>query len=285
MTNSMTAFAQVKSDDIIWEIRSVNQRYLDMSFRMPESFRIIETSLREKVKAYISRGKLDCTLHISNEEANSNLILDEELLATLGNLQNLIERKTGALPTTNAFDLLHWPGVIKEPSVDNSKQFDIARGLFEQGMDKLQIMRKTEGEALGGIVEEKLNQFANKLAIIRGNTPKILTEYQNKVRSRISNLSLELELDEGRLEQELVLIANKSDIAEEIDRLDTHILEIRKTLQSKESIGRRLDFLMQELNRETNTLSSKTLSAGTSLSAVDMKVLIEQMREQIQNIE
>tara|TARA_A100000164_G_scaffold349175_1_gene351929 strand:+ start:355 stop:816 length:462 start_codon:yes stop_codon:yes gene_type:complete len=152
-----------------------------------------------------------------------------------------------------------------------------------QGIDKIQIVRKSEGEALGSIIEEKLERLANKLDIIRGKTPKILAEYQEKLRFRVSQLTTEY--DEGRLEQELVLIANKFDIAEEIDRLDTHIKETRKTLRSGESIGRRLDFLMQELNREANTLSSKALSAGNSLSAVDMKVLIEQMREQIQNIE
>ena len=283
MINSMTAFAQVKIDDIIWEIRSVNHRYLDMSFRMPESFRSIETSLRAIAKSQISRGKLDCTLHISNEESGSKLILDEELLATLKCLQDQITKKTGALPSTNALDLLGWPGVIKEPTVGKSEKFDIAERLFVQGIDKIQKMRKSEGEALGSIVEGKLEQLANKLDIIRDNTPKILNDYQEKLRFRVSQLPSEY--DEGRLEQELVLIANKFDIAEEIDRLDTHIKEIRKTLRSGESIGRRLDFLMQELNREANTLSSKALSAGNSLSAVDMKVLIEQMREQIQNIE
>ena len=254
-----------------------------MSFRMPESFRSIETSLRAIAKSQISRGKLDCTLHISNEESGSKLILDEELLATLKCLQDQITKKTGALPSTNALDLLGWPGVIKEPTVGKPEKFEIAERLFVQGIDKIQKMRKSEGEALGSIVEGKLEQLANKLDIIRDNTPKILNDYQEKLRLRVSQLPSEY--DEGRLEQELVLIANKFDIAEEIDRLDTHIKEIRKTLRSGESIGRRLDFLMQELNREANTLSSKALSAGNSLSAVDMKVLIEQMREQIQNIE
>ena len=283
MTNSMTAFAQVKSDDIIWEIRSVNHRYLDISFRMPESFRSIETSLRAIAKSQISRGKLDCTLHIRNKESSSKLVLDEDLLATLKYLQDLITKKTGALPSTNALDLLGWPGVIREPAVGKEKKCEIAEKLFVQGIDKIQIVRKSEGEALGSIIEEKLERLANKLDIIRGKTPKILAEYQEKLRFRVSQLTTEY--DEGRLEQELVLIANKFDIAEEIDRLDTHIKETRKTLRSGESIGRRLDFLMQELNREANTLSSKALSAGNSLSAVDMKVLIEQMREQIQNIE
>ena len=283
MTNSMTAFAQVKIDDLIWEIRSVNHRYLDISFRMPESFRSMETSLRAIAKSQISRGKLDCTLHISNKESSSKLVLDEELLATLKYLQDLITKKTGALPSTNALDLLGWPGVIKEPAAGKEKKCEIAEKLFVQGIDKIQMVRKSEGEALGSIIEEKLERLANKLDIIRGKTPKILAEYQEKLRFRVSQLTTEY--DEGRLEQELVLIANKFDIAEEIDRLDTHIKEIRKTLRSGESIGRRLDFLMQELNREANTLSSKALSAGNSLSAVDMKVLIEQMREQIQNIE
>ncbi|MAI41290.1 MAG: YicC family protein [Gammaproteobacteria bacterium] len=283
MTNSMTAFAQVKADNIIWEIRSLNHRYLDISFRMPESFRCIETSLRAIAKTQIFRGKLDCTLYVSNEESHSNLTLDEDLLAKLKDLQNLITKKVGALPTNNALDLLHWPGVIKEPQSGTFSQLETSKKLFGVGVKKLQVMRKNEGEELGHIVEEKLEQLASKVSDIRNTTPNILNEHQERLRSRVSELSLEC--DTGRLEQELVILANKSDIAEEIDRLDTHIREIRNTLRLGESIGRRLDFLMQELNREANTLSSKALSTGTTLSAVDMKVLIEQMREQIQNIE
>ena len=283
MTSSMTAFVQVKNDDIIWEIRSVNHRYLDVSFRIPESFRAIETPLRAIVKTNISRGKLDCTLHISNGEACSNVALDEELLGTLKNLQDLITKKTGARPTANALDLLRWPGVVKELTLDRTEQLNVAERLFEHGIEQLQSVRKSEGKALGSIVEEKLELLAQKVNTIRDKTPKILADYQKKLKSRVAQLTSEF--DEGRLEQELVFIANKFDIAEEVDRLDTHIQEIRKILQSEDSIGRRLDFLMQELNREANTLSSKTLSSGNSLSAVDMKVLIEQMREQIQNIE
>ena len=283
MTNSMTAFVQVKNDDIIWEIRSVNHRYLDVSFRIPESFRAIETPLRAIVKTNISRGKLDCTLHISNGESSSNVALDETLLDTLKNLQELITKKTGALPTNNALDLLRWPGVIKEMTLNRSEQLNVAERLFKQGIEQLQLVRKSEGQALGNIVKEKLELLAQKVNTIRDKTPKLLADYQKKLKSRVSQLTSEF--DEGRLEQELVFIANKFDIAEEVDRLDTHIQEIRKILQSEDSIGRRLDFLMQELNREANTLSSKTLSSGNSLSAVDMKVLIEQMREQIQNIE
>ena len=219
----------------------------------------------------------------SNEESGAKLILDEELLATLKYLQDQITKKTGALPSTNALDLLGWPGVIKEPTVGKPEKFEIAERLFVQGIDKIQKMRKSEGEALGSIVEGKLEQLANKLDIIRDKTPKILIDYQDKLRFRVSQLPSEY--DEGRLEQELVFIANKFDIAEEVDRLDTHIQEIRKLLQSEDSIGRRLDFLMQELNREANTISSKSHALFTSSSSVNLKVLIEQMREQIQNIE
>ena len=279
----MTAFVQVKNDDISWEIRSVNHRYLDVSFRIPESFRAIETPLRAIVKTSISRGKLDCTLHLSNGESSPNVALDEALLETLKNLQDLITKKTGALPSTNALDLLRWPGVVKEVTLNRTEQLNVAKKLFEQGIEQLQLVRKSEGQALGCIVKEKLELLAQKVNTIRDKTPKILADYQKKLKSRVSQLSSEF--DEGRLEQELVFIANKFDIAEEVDRLDTHIQEIRNILQSEDSIGRRLDFLMQELNREANTLSSKTLSSGNSLSAIDMKVLIEQMREQIQNIE
>ena len=177
----MTAFVQVKNDDIIWEIRSVNHRYLDVSFRIPESFRAIETPLRAIVKTNISRGKLDCTLHISNGESSSNVALDETLLDTLKNLQELITKKTGALPTNNALDLLRWPGVIKEMTLNRSEQLNVAERLFKQGIEQLQLVRKSEGQALGSIVKEKLELLAQKVNTIRDKTPKLLADYQKKL--------------------------------------------------------------------------------------------------------
>ena len=283
MTNSMTAFAQVSGDNISWEIRSVNQRYLDVTFRMPESLRILEASLRSMTKAIVSRGKIDCTLRLTNDDAHPALTLDEGLLATITNLQEEIAAKSGTTPTKNALDLLRWPGVIKEPEQDVNSQCETAKALFADAMRSLVSMRAKEGCELQRIIEEKLHELATRVSEIRNATPKILANHQQKVRDKLAELSSEA--DPARLEQELVLIANKSDIAEELDRLDTHISEIRNTLTLSESIGRRLDFLMQELNRETNTLSSKALHTDTTLSTVDMKVLIEQMREQIQNIE
>ena len=283
MTNSMTAFAQVSADNISWEIRSVNQRYLDIRFRMPESLYILEAPLMAMTKSFVSRGKIDCTLRLTNDDARPALTLDEGLLATITDLQEEIAAKSGTKPTKNALHLLRWPGVIKEPEQNVNSLCEKAKALFADAMASLVSMRAKEGSELQRIIEEKLKLLATRTNEIRDTTPKILANHQQKVRAKLAELSSEG--DPTRLEQELVLIANKSDIEEELDRLDTHISEIRNTFTLSESIGRRLDFLMQELNRETNTLSSKALDTNTTLSTVDMKVLIEQMREQIQNIE
>ena len=283
MTYSMTAFAQVSADDISWEIRSVNQRYLDITFGMPESLRVLEAPLRAKAKSFVSRGKIDCTLRLNNDSALPALTLDEGLLTALTDLQSKIASISGTQPTRNALDLLRWPGIIKEPEQDVDSQCETAKTLFKDAMERLISMRATEGNELQRIIEEKLQQLAVRVSEVRSAMPAILAEHQQKIRNKLAELSTDA--DPFRLEQELVLLANKSDIAEELDRLDTHITEIRNTLTLDESIGRRLDFLMQELNRETNTLSSKALDTDTTLTTVDMKVLIEQMREQIQNIE
>ncbi len=250
---------------------------------MPESLYILEAPLMAMTKSFVSRGKIDCTLRLTNDDARPALTLDEGLLATITDLQEEIAAKSGTKPTKNALHLLRWPGVIKEPEQNVDSLCETAKTLFADAMASLVSMRAKEGSELQRIIEEKLKLLAARTKEIRDTTPKILANHQQKVRAKLAELSSEA--DPTRLEQELVLIANKSDIEEELDRLDTHISEIRNTFTLSESIGRRLDFLMQELNRETNTLSSKALDTNTTLSTVDMKVLIEQMREQIQNIE
>lgn len=283
MTKSMTAFAQVEAGSVSWEIRSVNQRYLDVTFRLPESMRVLETELRSLTKSFVSRGKIDCVLRMSNSEAATNLAIDESLLQAINRLQGLVAEKTDSKKSDNALELLRWPGVITEPVADLDSQFDAVKTLFVSAIEQLVSMRQTEGSALAQIIEEKLLAFGDMVKEIRQSQPTIIADHQQKLKNRLAELATEA--DPGRLEQELVLIANKSDIAEELDRLDTHINEVRNTFSQEGAIGRRLDFLMQELNREANTLSSKSLDTITTFSAVDMKVLIEQMREQIQNIE
>lgn len=283
MTKSMTAFAQAEARNVSWEIRSVNQRYLDVTFRLPELMRVLETELRALTKSFVSRGKIDCVLRVSDDQTTIKLAVDEQLLQAIDGLQDIVAQKTNSNRSNNALELLRWPGVIKEPTPNLDSQFDVVRSLFSKAIEQLVAMRRTEGDALTHIIEEKLLVFGDMVKMIRQSQPKIIEDHQEKLKTKLAELTAEA--DPGRLEQELVLMANKSDIAEELDRLDTHISEIRNTLHQKGAIGRRLDFLMQELNREANTLSSKSLDTMTTFSAVDMKVLIEQMREQIQNIE
>jgi uncharacterized protein (TIGR00255 family) len=222
-------------------------------------------------------------LRLSDNQAAIKLAVDESLLQAIDGLQDIVAEQTNSKRSDNALELLRWPGIIKEPAPDLDSQFDAVRSLFSDAIEQLVTMRRTEGDALTQIIDEKLLVFGDMVKGIRQSQPKIIADHQQKLKTKLAELATEA--DPGRLEQELVLIANKSDIAEELDRLDTHINEVRNTLGQKGAIGRRLDFLMQELNREANTLSSKSLDTVTTFSAVDMKVLIEQMREQIQNIE
>ncbi len=281
MTKSMTAFALAESPGVTWELRSVNQRYLDVTFRMPESLRVLEIELRGIVKSKLHRGKVDCVLRLNSGGEDQSLEIDEELLGSLARLQERVAELTDSHPSKSALDLLRWPGVLREP--DRDAQHQVVTSLFAQAIDDLITMRQREGAELQRLIEEKLEQFAAMVDSIRAISPGVIREHQRKMAARLAELAVDA--DPGRLEQEMVIIANKADIAEEFDRLDTHILEVRNTLAQTGAIGRRLDFLMQELNREANTLSSKALATDTSLTAVDLKVTIEQMREQVQNIE
>jgi uncharacterized protein (TIGR00255 family) len=282
-TMSMTAFAQIERNNVAWEIRSVNQRYLDVTFRMPEPLRFLEVALRSEMKKLLHRGKIDCVLRISAEDDSPRLDLDEPLLRALRQLESQVADVTDNSQPAQALEYLRWPGVIREPHADKDSQHQLIRTLFDEAIHNLIEMRAREGTELQRIIEDRLTQFSEMVSTIRRNAPLMVEEHQKKLRARLAEL--QMDADPGRLEQEMVLIAHKSDILEEIDRLDTHIAEVRKTLQQQGTIGRRLDFLMQELNREANTLSSKAITSETTLLAVDMKVVIEQMREQIQNIE
>ncbi len=281
MTKSMTAFAQIERDGVSWEIRSVNHRYLDISFRMSDSMRTLEPALRTLIKSRVTRGKLDCTLRTDETPLAGNLELDEALVQRLSGLASRVNDITGHDQQDNALEYLKWPGVIRESSSnDNSDAVVLA---FEHTLDQLQHMRGREGALLAQIIEEKLTKISQMVGVVRQSAPAILAGQQKRTLDKLAEMNVIA--DPGRLEQEMVLAAQKADIAEELDRLDTHIVEVRKTLAEDGTVGRRLDFLMQELNREANTLSSKAIATESSLHAVDMKVMIEQMREQIQNIE
>jgi len=284
MTKSMTAFTRLEKESVSWELRSVNHRYLDVTIKMPERLRSLEVGLRTALKKHLKRGKVDCLLKV---EAESNTVealsLNEPQLLKLIEVVKRAESIAGMQNSANIVDLVRWPGVLQEQQVDLGELASSVNLGFEEALVSLIDMRAREGAELGRIILEKLTELEAIVAVVRGEVPIIAARQKQKILDRLSELSSGA--DENRLEQELVYLAQKGDVAEELDRLDTHIEEIRGALASDEPSGRRLDFLMQELNREANTLSSKAVAANTSIQAVELKVIIEQMREQIQNIE
>jgi uncharacterized protein (TIGR00255 family) len=283
MAKSMTAFARVELNNISWEIRSVNQRYLDVSFRMPEPYRSTEITLKNSLRQQVHRGKIDCSLWVSKEIIQTSLSVDDQLVASLLSATKQINQITGFGHDIDAMEILRWPGVIVDKEPDSGDERDDITQAFKDGIQMLVDMRQREGDELKNIVLAQLGELKKIVDSVRAEVPAISLQQQQKLQNRLAKIKVEV--DVGRLEQELVYMAQKSDIAEELDRLDTLVEEVKHTLEQANPIGRRLDFLMQELNREANTLSSKATVSNTSLQAVDLKVLIEQMREQVQNIE
>ena len=284
MTKSMTAFARSESGHISWEIRSVNHRYLEVGLKVPEAFRSLEISLRNKLKARLNRGKIDCQLRIGHSQASeASLSIDEKLLEDLTGALATIIPKLETVAPVNPLEVLKWPGILSEPTEDEESIKKTVVELFDSALAQLIEMRSSEGAELRKIILEKLADLRSIVDQAATEAPIISARQRDKMISKLNDLKIEA--DPGRIEQELVIMAQKSDVAEELDRLNTHIEEVSATLDSTEAVGRRLDFLMQELNREANTLSSKAVATNTTIQAVELKVAIEQMREQIQNIE
>ena len=288
MTASMTAFARQEQTTpwgaIVWEIRSVNHRYLETHFRLPENLRDLEPALREKLRKSFARGKLEISLNFRPDtEKSQNFCVNTELVQQLGQALSEVQNTLGQSSNPNPIELLKWPGVLQTAEVDYPQVKSIALNLFQQAIEQLQSMRKQEGDALKQIIEQRLSRVNEITTEIRTHLPSIMAQQKQKLQRRIDEAKAELE--PGRLEQELVLLLQKADVDEELDRLLTHVNEVTRTLNQDSAIGRRLDFLMQELNREANTLSSKAIDTDVTQTAVELKVLIEQMREQIQNIE
>src|SRR5690554_3522619 len=287
MTRSMTAFTRQEQQHpwgtLIWELRSVNHRYLEPHFRLPESLRDIEGRLREQLRHRLSRGKVECTLRFVPERSTESMQVDrvraQEVITALEQVCELLPE---ARPI-NPMEVMAWPGVLQESSLDMTEVRAQASELFAQALQDLVAGREREGAELVTLIEQRLDAIDRITADVSALMPKILQGQRDNLRMRLSELAAEL--DSARLEQEIVLLAQKADVDEETDRLRTHVQEVRRVLKQKGPVGRRLDFLMQELNREANTLSSKSIVAATTRSAVELKVLIEQMREQIQNIE
>ena len=287
MIYSMTAFAhlEIKKEwgNAVWEIRSVNQRFLETYFRLPEVFRHLEMGLRERLRNSLTRGKVECSLRVELAQASNNKIAlnndyAEQVIASLKTLQSIAGE--GEI---NLVDVLRYPGVVDAQSqdLDQSTQ-DLLAG-FEQILADFIAMRGREGENLQAIIQQRLDSIAEIAQSVQQQMPEVLQWQKDRLQQRFEELNLQL--DPQRLEQEMVLTAQRVDVAEELDRLQLHVKETSSILKKGGAVGRKLDFMMQELNRESNTLASKSINADITNSAVELKVLIEQMREQIQNLE
>jgi uncharacterized protein (TIGR00255 family) len=285
--HSMTAFARRESAEawgtLVWELRSVNHRYLEPGFRLPETFRFLETGLREQLRNSLQRGKVDFTLQFQPAVNREALAVDAELAQRYVAAAESIQRMLSAPAPLSAADILFRPGVLCESGPDREAVGAAALALFADALAELQAVRQREGAALAQFIAGRLQKMREQAAIVRAALPEILAAQKQKLRDRLAELQGELNQD--RIEQELVHLAQRCDVDEELDRLETHIAEVSRIIQGRGAVGRKLDFLMQELNREANTLSSKSISTVTTQAAVELKVLIEQVREQVQNIE
>ena len=287
MPRSMTAFARNTVDfswgSITCELRSVNHRFLEAGFRMPETLRQVEMSLREIARKKLTRGKVDISLQVALNNDDATVHIDMALAGrTIEIAQTLASELLNPAPIS-PLDIMRWPGVLTEQSVETENLHGAAIKTFTEAVDQLLEGRQREGDKLAEMIEERLCGIETQVAIVRKNLPSILDHQRVRLHEKLEHLRAQVDSD--RLEQEMVIISNRADVDEELDRLAAHISEIRRVLKSQEAIGRRLDFLMQELNREANTLGSKSIAGVTTQASVELKVLIEQMREQIQNLE
>lgn len=285
---SMTAFARssvkLEGVELICEMRSVNHRFLDLTVRMPDSIRQLEPKIRQLIKDGINRGKVDCSFSISSDSSQTvDIKINENLVSSLAKAANRIDDIAGKESTHNAIDIMRWPGVVEEKSYDAENLLEACLPLSEKVLTQFVDARGREAEALAKVMLEKVNQIKVHVDLVANKIPEIIKAQRERLLERCAELSAEV--DSNRLEQELLFFAQKLDVAEEMDRLSAHVAECKKILSEGGIVGRRLDFLMQELNREANTLSSKSVDSQTTQAAVEMKVLIEQMREQAQNIE
>lgn len=284
----MTAFAgnEIEIGDLTLscELRSVNHRYCDISLRLPERLRFVEAELRSAIAAKISRGKVECSLSYKKQAKNGpSFIINMDAVATLLAATNTIEEQMLGTLSFSALDVLAFPGIQQEPDVDKEQLGLGITTLVDQTLAQLLEAREREGAQLKILLEERCTKMLGFVDLAGKRIPEVLLLIRNKLKDRITELVAEPDFD--RLEQELVLLAQKLDITEELDRLETHINEVLRVLKQKDPVGRRLDFLMQELNREANTLGSKSADKEMTQIAIELKVLIEQMREQVQNIE
>jgi uncharacterized protein (TIGR00255 family) len=288
MIKSMTAFARVQKSEkfgtLTWELRSVNSRYLDINCRLPEDFRAQEGRVRECINTRLQRGKIECGLRFMPELAiETGIEVNAALVKSLVDACQQINTRLHQPSEINPVDILTWPGVVAEPEQDFKAIYAVSEKLLQQALDELVANRLREGERMRELIQNRCASMQQIVADVRQQLPQIQLRYREKLTARLEELNTGV--DQDRLEQELVFLAQKMDVDEELDRLEAHLSELCDVLDREEAVGRRLDFLMQELNREANTLGSKSADISTTQASVELKVLIEQMREQIQNIE
>ena len=287
MIRSMTGFARQERQYpwglLAWELKSVNHRFLEVGCRIPEEFRGAESDFRQAIAGLLRRGKVDCSLHFHKAAAATSLQVDAELLGALTLRAQQAAAQAGLSARIDVVELLRWPGVLRDAARDHTALIAAAHELLGDALAELTRFRDSEGGRLREALEQRCTGIMELAARVEGRLPEVRARSHAKLLERVA--ALVAEVDHARLEQELAIIAQRQDVDEEIDRLRGHITEVQRTFGGGEPAGRRLDFLMQELNREANTLSSKSQDGETTRAAVDMKVLIEQMREQVQNIE
>lgn len=288
MVMSMTGFARVSSETpwglATWELKSVNHRYLEMGFRLPETLRLFETKWRQCIQRRLHRGKVECLLRfMPSDDANMDFKLNRALITQLAHAGEAVGDVFGQKPSVSVMNVLAYPGVVQVDMADTDELVKALAECLDQALTQLADMRETEGQTLTAFLTERVQQMQQLVAQVEARMPEALVLMREKLDAKFADL--QVECDKERFEQEVVWLMQKADVAEELHRLSAHLNEVLAVLKKPGAIGRRLDFIMQELNREANTLASKSIDLAVTNVSVDLKVLIEQMREQVQNIE
>ncbi len=288
MLHSMTGFARQSAESslgtLTWELRAVNHRYLDVTFKMPDELRAHEPALRKIVGDQLKRGKVECAFHFRRAiDAAVDMELNEAMVSLLSSRINDVSSVLRNPGRADPLDILRWPGVVQQSQLDVEPLLEEAQALLISAVAAMAEMRASEGERIAAMLESRCAEIETLATGVRERMPTVRDAMRERQRERLDKL--DVTADPERLEVEIALLLQKIDVDEELDRLDSHLEEIRSAMSRDDAVGRRLDFLMQELNREANTLASKSADSETTKAAVELKVLIEQMREQVQNVE